>query len=115
MGDRALVVFHSADGSRVSPTIYLHWLGEKVPDLIQELATVMKGREDDVEYASARFCAIACAHQPGQLSIGLMETPADIMTNAKEHSHGDAGVILVDADTFEWKAYGGYLEDTQAA
>ncbi|MEH2508659.1 hypothetical protein V1291_000013 [Nitrobacteraceae bacterium AZCC 1564] len=109
MGDRALVVFHSADKSETSPTIYLHWLGSDVPALITELASVMKGREDDVSYTAARFCALACGKHSGNSGVGLYDTQDDILTNAKAYTHGDAGVVLVDAKTFEWTAFGGYL------
>lgn len=109
MGDRALVVFHSADKTDVTPTVYLHWLGNDVPALIAETKAVMKGRDDDPSYAAARFCAVACSKSSGNTGIGLNATPDDILTNPAEHSHGDAGVILIDAGTFEWTAHGGYL------
>ncbi len=114
MSDRALVVFHSADGNHVTPTVYLHWLGSEVPSLIAETKAIMANRSDDPDYAAARFCAVAC-RGGGNTGVGLMQSPDDIMTNAAKHSHGDAGVILVNAGDFSWKAFGGYLKNSEAA
>ncbi len=78
MGDRALIVFagdnkgHQEEPEfEVSPIVYLHWAGEAVPEMLKELATVMEGREGDVQYSCARFIAIAAAFIPGNLSVGI--------------------------------------------
>lgn len=108
MGDRALVVFRSADKTIVSPTVYLHWSGHAVPELIEKLAVLMNDRRDDVPYACARFIGLCHEHIPGNLSLGVSETPLDVY-ETDSYSHGDAGVVVVDASTFKWKAHGGYL------
>jgi hypothetical protein len=53
MGDRALVIF--TDGKEVSPVIYLHWHGSRVPELLAQLKLLMASRGADASYAAARF------------------------------------------------------------
>lgn len=114
MGDRALVCFKGTR-DEYSPVIYLHWAGNKVPELLKEHAKLMKGRDDDPAYAAARFCGICHAKDPNSnTSIGINDKPADLKPETlKEASHGDAGFILVDTVTWTWKAYGGYLGDNE--
>jgi hypothetical protein len=116
MGDRALIIF--TDGKEVSPVIYLHWSGSKVPDLLEHHKALMASRGADVSYAAARFVGIVHATMPEQnLSLGMwntepntlnavLSTDADKLT---ELSHGDAGFVVVDVQKYSWKAYGGYL------
>lgn len=128
MGDRALVVF--TDGSEVSPTVYLHWSGGRVPALIDELKTVMTGREGDVQYSAARFIGICHASIDGNLSLGRWNTEeaiceavkgldnvsgGDSATSITEYSHGDAGCVVVNVNDHSWKAYGGYLAKREVA
>ncbi len=116
MGDRALVIV--TDGTEVSPIIYLHWAGNKVPALIGKLKDLMGDRTGDVSYAAARFIGVAHADQPDAISLGMWNTSIDDAKavisqdeNALEKlSHGDAGVVIIDCNDFTWKAYGGYLE-----
>lgn len=114
MGDRALVVFYSSNGDEVSPIIYLHWNGRNVPAWLEATKSIMTGRMGDAGYAAARFCGYAASQIPGNLSLGLMnvQDAGDLCANPEKYSHGDAGLILVNADTFEWKSYGGYLKRT---
>tara|TARA_R100000935_G_C2836813_1_gene168565 strand:- start:3142 stop:3498 length:357 start_codon:yes stop_codon:yes gene_type:complete len=117
MGDRALVLFK--DARCVSPTVYLHWDGNAVPTLVEQLGILMNGRHNDASYAAARFIGIVHEHTPGSLSLGVVDTPdeiSDAVRDADEailarYSHGDAGVVVVDTSDFSWKAFGGYLED----
>lgn len=116
MGNRALVIFH--DAYRISPAVYLHWHGGEVPDLVEELAGYMLGRYGDCEYAAARFTGLCHNRIPGNLSLGIVShslTRADLADTAvlNELSHGDAGAVIVNADDFTWKAYGGYLAHRQ--
>lgn len=120
MGDRALVVF--TDGKEISPTVYLHWGGSKVPTLLQELAVLMGDRKSDVSYTCARFIGIVHSHNPNSnLSLGVWETSLSVKQGIlrnlprriAKQSHGDAGVIVVNVDDFSWKAYGGYLAREQ--
>lgn len=110
MGDRALVVFADKKTGDVSPTVYLHWLGHKVPDLLKEHKVLMGDRVDDVSYAAARFIGVCHQHHSGATGLGVFDTPADFMKDPGSHTHGDAGVVVVDAASYEWEAFGGYLE-----
>jgi hypothetical protein len=114
MGDRALIIFH--DQYRISPTVYLHWHGGEVPELLRELAEYMKGRYGDAEYTAARFTGLCHQRISGNLSLGIMANQlrhADLgdATTLAAMSHGNAGVVVVDTGDFTWRAYGGYLAD----
>jgi len=118
MGDRALVVFY--DKYRISPTIYLHWHGGNVPELLRELAEYMKGRYGDAEYAAARFTGLCHQRIPGNLSLGIERNSlrqCDLNdTSALEAiSHGNAGLVVVNTADFTWNAYGGYLAERCSA
>lgn len=127
MGDRALVVFQ--DGDRYSPVTYLHWSGYEVPELLTKHRELMLGRENDVDYAAARFVGICHEHTGVDSNTGLgmwnltdaertaLGLPADDDNKAhhmSELSHGDAGFILVNAGDFSWRAWGGYLRNSEA-
>jgi hypothetical protein len=116
MGNRALVIFY--DEHRISPTVYLHWNGGKVPELLVSLAEYMNGRYGDAEYAAARFTGLCHNLISGNLSLGINANKlrrADLEDAAvlATMSHGDAGVVIVNTDDFTWKAYGGYLAERQ--
>ncbi len=106
MGDRVLVVFKDRYGT--SPALYGHWSGDSIVDVLSEAAPTM--RAGDKGYALARACAALCSHVPGALSVGIHAGPKDLLPSTlKEFSHGDAGVLVVDVDTGEMTAFGGYL------
>lgn len=119
MGDRALVIF--TDKKEVSPAVYLHWSGNRVPEFLEEHRELMKDRRGDVSYAAARFTGLCHTKIPGNLSLGLFDVPKTVQTAIKSDvptlkalqgfSHGDAGVVIVDVNTGDWKAYAGYLAD----
>jgi hypothetical protein len=116
MGNRALVIFHDAD--RISPTVYLHWSGGEVPKLLGDLGERMAGRYGDADYAAARFIGLCHNLIDGNLSLGVYANGlkrADLGNTKKlaAMSHGDAGVVIVDTEDFTWKAYGGYLAESQ--
>jgi hypothetical protein len=112
MGNRALIIFHDKD--TISPSVYLHWLGDAVPEILRDLAEYMKDRYGDAEYAAARFTGLCHMRISGNLSLGIVRnalTRADL-DNASAlaaMSHGNAGLVVVDTRDFTWKAYGGYL------
>ena len=103
MGDRALVQF--TDGDEVSPVIYLHWSGSEVAGYLKELAELMRGREGDVNYAAARFVGICHNHIEGNLSLGMWNQVEKLTA---DDSHGDAGCFVVNVDTWNIEAMGGY-------
>jgi len=122
MGDRALIIF--TDGREVSPVIYLHWSGSKVPALLEQHKTLMASRGADVAYAAARFVGIVHATMPGQnLSLGMWNAEPNTIgavlaadaDELAEISHGDAGFVVVDVRDYSWKAWGGYLADERRA
>lgn len=115
MGNRASVVFF--DGTTVSPTIYLHWHGDSVPDWIAELAELMKGRYGDASYAAARFVGICHKYIPGNLSLGLLSggySHQEVLNPRfmAAASPGNAGMVVVDTNDFSWRAFGGYLSNS---
>jgi hypothetical protein len=115
MGDRALILFKNQD--TVSPTVYLHWNGSDVPLFICRLSILMADRRNDPSYAAARFIGLAHEDIPGNLSLGVMETPEELRQAVLDNdanviadfSHGDSGVVVVDTATFSWKSYGSHL------
>lgn len=101
MGDRALIVFKEA-GAETSPSVYLHWSGHDVGELLTGAAQNM--RAGDAGYACARFVGHCHEQIPGGMSLGLFNAPED----GRPDSHGDAGVFIVDVTTGEVETYGGY-------
>ena len=116
MGNRASVIFYDED--RISPTVYLHWNGGNVPELVTELAVYMNGRYGDADYAAARFTGLCHNLISGNLSLGIHANKlrrADLEDAAvlEAMSPGNAGVVVVNTGDFTWKAYGGYLAERQ--
>ena len=115
MGNRACIVFYDRTG--VSPTVYLHWHGDVVPCWLDQLKVQMTGRYSDAAYAAARFVGICHANIEGNLSLGILSnnfSKSDVH-NAElmeSESPGNAGMVVVDTSDFTWKAYGGYLDDS---
>jgi hypothetical protein len=114
MGNRACVIFF--DHHSVSPTVYLHWHGNAVPDWLDHLKERMKGRYSDAAYAAARFVGICHAHIEGYLSLGILSndfTLDDVHGSDRiiDESPGNAGLVIVDTSVFSWKAYDGYLAE----
>jgi hypothetical protein len=107
MGDIAIV--HFKDSVEVSPAIYLHWGGSEVGKLLRKCKELMAGRRD-VPYAAARFVGLAHEDIPGPLSLGIWNAPGRRLAEIRKdsYSHGDAGVFIVDVDTWEVETHGGY-------
>lgn len=92
-----------------SPTIYLHWMGGDVVELLEKTNL----RRGDECYSAARFTATACSENKGNLGVGLLPPPpkwaqrimlrkgtqeCDELSN---WHHGDNGVFMVNVDTGE--------------
>lgn len=112
MGDRASVIFF--DKVHVSPVVYLHWHGSRMPDWIDELRCLMADRLWDAPYAAARFVGICHNHVTGNLSLGIRSCTLQLPdlncpTKLGQLSPGDAGLVIVNAGDFTWRAYAGYL------
>lgn len=126
MGDRAVITFVSGIDPKkcrwglknskpeFSPTVYLHWMGSDVVDLLRETCL----RRGDEAYSSARFTAAACNRSKGNLGVGLMAPPPKwaqklmLKENAQDYDElsnwhqGDNGAFMVDVDTGEvWQYY----------
>lgn len=107
MGDRVLLQVIKRNGlPGYSPVIYCHWLGGEAVEAIKRLAVRMDKRRGDVDYIAARLLQEAINGDGGDTGFGLMNVNRVLTA---EDSHGDAGIILVNADTFEMTFIGGYL------
>jgi hypothetical protein len=116
MGDRVLlqcVAGHGTAKQEVGPVLYLHWEGDKAPDVVAVLAERMKDRGSigDVVYCSARLVEAAldaCGLRGTDTGIGMWNH--DTPLTAKD-SHGDAGCVLIHVDKkFRCDCMGGYLK-----
>ena len=112
MGNRASVVFF--DDDQISPTVYLHWHGDAVPDWLNQLKGRMNGRYSDASYAAARFVGICHAGIEGNLSLGILSNDFSLEDlrcpdRMESESPGNAGMVVVNTSDFSWQAYGGYL------
>ena len=118
MGDRALVIFHDAARKQYGPVVYIHWHGHAVGRYLEALKVLMAERLDDVEYATARFIGIAHEDNRDCLSLGVFEKPrrfSDSRPYLEDLSHGDAGLFLVDAKSWDVRCFGGYGLEREAA
>ena len=105
MGDRVLLQI--VQDNEFGPVVYCHWSGARAPEIVRALAERMKQRPGDLDYASARLVQECTAADPdGALSFGISNAPARLTA---DDSHGDAGVVLIDCNTFKCECLGGYL------
>lgn len=110
MGDRVLVIFKHNDGSH-TPAVYGHWCGHDMPELLVDAFRAGELRPGDAGYSAARLCGWLCKTHPGCTGVGLINAPNNLEAETlKEFSHGDAGVLVVDADTGKVETFGGYTE-----
>ena len=114
MGDRVIMQIvqrNRLTGDTFGPMVYGHWAGHSAPDIVEALAAKMHDRLSDVAYQSARLVQMilddgGSSMQRDNGGIGLYNATA-VATEAD--SPGDAGVVLIDADTFKCECFGGYL------
>ncbi len=115
MGDRAVVLFESAEG--IAPfAVYFHWAGaEGVRALFDAALTRLAERRNDLAYFAARFVGIAHEQDADRVTgLGLLAapTPAQYADPAymREYSHGDAGVAVLNPaeGTLVWVKGTGY-------
>lgn len=115
MPDSALVLFHNVRDDRVSCVVHLVIGGALVPEILGS----MDARGESEAGLCARFTALAvrknrfdphcCAVHPIPKELEEAIKLNDIDTIA-EFSCGEAGLVVVNAHTLGWQAYGGYLE-----
>lgn len=109
MGDRVLYVVTGKEKPQGYAAIYSHWGGYNALETLEKAGPTM--RAGDVSYATARLCAAVCeATGDPLLSAGILPPPTltDVSEEFRSFSHGDAGVIVIDVDTGEYRGYAGY-------
>ena len=106
MGDRVLFQMVRRSSGYFGPVVYCHWAGYRAPEIARKLAARMASRTGDLDYATARLVQECTANGDGPLSFGVSNAAAQLTA---EDSHGDAGVVLIDCDTFACECLGGYL------
>ena len=115
MGNRACIIFHNHERSSYGPNVYLHWHGGEVGELVKAVKARMGERLDDEAYTTARLIGLVHEMIPGNLSLGVFNLPADFDDEAgylRGLSPGDAGIFLVDCQTWDIRCHGGYgLDD----
>lgn len=107
MGDRVLMQVVGKD--EVGPVLYCHWSGERAPAIAEALVKRMAPCAGDVAYWSARLVQEAIGTEEGPYSFGLTQYPG-VLT--EDDSHGDAGCVVINADTGEIRFFGGYLNES---
>lgn len=105
MGD--IVLMQVVGQGKFSPVIYGHWCGEQAPEIVKRLQKRMSERKGDVDYIAARLVQEAINGRSGDTGFGIWNAEK-VLTAAD--SHGDAGVVLINADTLEPTYIGGYLD-----
>ena len=109
MGNRAAIVITDNDRN-YSPTIYIHWGGDKVKDIIREAFDAEAMRAGDVRYTCARL--IGYIHQnifdEGNLSLGVKENgwrAAGKPNIDKEANWMDNGVYIFNCENGRLEQY----------
>lgn len=105
MGDRVLmqIVSEAENG----PVVYGHWCGHEAPNIIKRFVGRMGGRKGDVSYLTARLLQEAMGDDQGDTGFGVFNSEQRL---AADDTHGDAGIVLIDAQTLECECLGGYLQ-----
>ena len=108
MGERAIVIFEGSAGD-MGAEVYVHNLGLRVPEMLEELKEQMlPDRPDDVVYATARFTALACAKEAPPYGVGVDNRTTELTSREalEKYAHLiDNGVFIVNAVDFSWKQY----------
>lgn len=105
MGDR--VLFQVVRNKEFGPVVYCHWSGARAPKIVRKLAErMLLHRAGDLDYATARLVQECIADDDGALGFGVSNAKARLTA---DDSHGDAGVVLIDCNTFKCVCLGGYL------
>ena len=104
MGDR--VLFQIVGREEVSPVVYCHWSGARAPDIVRALKARMANLYGDVSYAAARLVQECVQAAKGNTGYGIWNAEHRL---TEEDSHGDAGVVLIDCDSWQCECFGGYL------
>lgn len=109
MGDRVIMqVVDNEDN--FGPILYGHWIGGDAKEILKAIKCRMASRVGDLEYTTARLVQemIRFSGENDNTGIGIWN--ADRIQNVVD-SHGDAGVILLNCNTFQAQAGGGYYSE----
>lgn len=107
MGDRVLMQIVNNEGT-FGPVVYGHDAGIYAPLIAKALVERMVGRASDVTYWSARLVQeVSKTCSEGNLSLGMWNAEA-VLT--EDDSHGDAGVVVINASTGDITYQGGYYD-----
>jgi len=105
MGDRVLMQIVNNAGE-FGPVVYGHDAGVHAPMIVRDLVARMAPRGGDVTYWSARLVQeVSKTCTEGSHSLGMWNAEAVLTA---EDSHGDGGVVIINADTNEATYMGGY-------
>lgn len=105
MGDRVLMQIVNNEGD-FGPVVYGHDAGVFAPVIVEALVKRMKNRTGDMAYWSGRLVQEVSRTCPdGDVSLGMWNAEGVLTEDA---SHGDAGVVLINADTGKATYLGGY-------
>lgn len=108
MGDRVLYQVIDSKKGEFSPVVYSHWGGSNAPGVLQCLFDRMRSRPGDLEYTAARLVQEVLGNDDGNTGTGIWNAEGQI---SADHSHGDAGVVLIDiSDGMTFQCLGGYLK-----
>jgi len=103
MGDRVLMQMVDKAAGEFGPVVYGHWSGSVAKETIEALAAKMETRKGDLDYASARLVQVLIETTGnGDDNTGIGIWNADAVLNAGD-SQGDAGIYLIDPNTFEYE------------
>ena len=116
MGDRAIVVVKSDKDREISPQIYVHWDGYRVPSLIHSAAPGL--RRGDLPYTVARLIGHFHDQIEGNTGLGVFNTHwpegtthedrIKLLQTSDRFDHGDNGVFIFDLDTGEITQHQGF-------
>ena len=89
------------------PAVYCHGRGHDAPAIVKRFAARMKDRRGDVPYLTARLLQEAMGDDTRDTGFGVFNADKRLTS---DDTHGDAGIVLIDADTFRCECVGGYLK-----
>ena len=108
MGDRVLIQL--TNGDKFSPVLYCHNSGHRALEIIDATKQRMATRGGDLDYSFARLVQAAIGTSDDNTGYGIWNAEA-ILT--ADDSHGDAGVVVVDIESWTPKCMGGYLKGSK--
>lgn len=90
----------------VGPVVYSHHKGHDTPEIVRRFVKRMSDRKGDIPYLTARLLQELMGTDQRDTGFGVWNSTERLTA---EDTHYDAGVVLIDADTFACECVGGYL------